>query len=138
MIPGRLTNAQPPTCRSLRLAQKLRTITQSERLCRLDETLPEPRFRRRVGCGGRHVDLATKPAPHDIDSVGDAHELFRWPTGMVVYRSISPYCEHSVRGGQKVMENKSLRMPGICLRSPERVLRTVLIEGIPVVVVVVI
>jgi hypothetical protein len=35
MVPGRLPNAQTPMCRSLRLAQKLRTISQSERVRRL-------------------------------------------------------------------------------------------------------
>jgi hypothetical protein len=56
MVPGRLLNAQTPACRSLRLVQKLRTIPQSERIRRLDETIREPRFRIFVGRGCRDVD----------------------------------------------------------------------------------
>ena len=70
MVMAQLPNAQLPTCRPPMRAQKLRTIPPAERLCRLDETLHEPRYLHRVGCGGRHVDQPSTPAPHDVRRCG--------------------------------------------------------------------
>ena len=70
MVMGQLPSAQLSTCRPLIRAQKLRSILRRERLRRLDETLREPRYLHRVGCGGRHVDQPSTPAPCDVRQCG--------------------------------------------------------------------
>ena len=96
MVLGQLPNAQVPTCRPPRRAQKLRTILRPERLRRLDETLREPRYLHRVGCGGRHVDQPSTSAQYDVRQCG------RWPwtLPLAVERSVIPHFlrfEHSAR-----------------------------------------
>ena len=110
MVMAQLPNAQLPTCRPPMRAQKLRTIPPAERLCRLDETLHEPRYLHRVGCGGRHVDQPSTPAPHDVRRCGGRSLALP----LAVERSVILHClpfEHSAMRSES--NGKPLRIPGI-------------------------